>query len=179
MTISRPVAAPVWLKLVCSRPVRGSISAGSASTYVPFSLVSWRYSSTLRTISCSSASSSSTSAAVEIVLPLPYFTGRRQPQILEQHAPKLLRRADVERLPRQLVDLHREPRNFGFHQLREPLQLERIDQDAGEFHARQHARQRQLDRSRTSLRKSARVDFRAHSLVQFERVIGVLLGRGP
>src|ERR1035441_2753373 len=37
---SLPVAAPVWLKLVCSRPVCGSISAGSASTYVPFSFVS-------------------------------------------------------------------------------------------------------------------------------------------
>ena len=29
---SRPVAAPAWLKLVCSLPVRASMSAGSAST---------------------------------------------------------------------------------------------------------------------------------------------------
>jgi len=31
----RPVAAPAWLKVVCSRWIAGSISAGRASTYVP------------------------------------------------------------------------------------------------------------------------------------------------
>src|SRR2546427_798048 len=63
---SRPVAAPAWLKLVWMRPERTSISSGSASTYVPFSLLICRYSSTLRTTSCSGARSSSTTAAVEI-----------------------------------------------------------------------------------------------------------------
>ena len=29
---SRPVAVPVWLKVVCRRPVAGLSSAGSAST---------------------------------------------------------------------------------------------------------------------------------------------------
>ena len=48
---SLPVAAPVWLKLVCRRPVRRSMSAGRASTYVPLSFVSCRYYNTLRTIS--------------------------------------------------------------------------------------------------------------------------------
>ena len=32
----RPVAAPAWLKVVCSRPLTGSISSGNASMYVSF-----------------------------------------------------------------------------------------------------------------------------------------------
>ena len=39
-----PVAATVWLKEVCMRPVSGSTSAGSASTYVDLSFASCRYS---------------------------------------------------------------------------------------------------------------------------------------
>ena len=39
---SRPVAATAWLNDVCSRPVAGFTSAGSASMYVPFSFESTR-----------------------------------------------------------------------------------------------------------------------------------------
>ena len=37
--LSRPVVATAWWKVVCSRPVAGSSSSGSASTYVLRSLV--------------------------------------------------------------------------------------------------------------------------------------------
>ncbi len=43
---SRPVTTTAWLKWVCTRPVSGFTSAGSASTYVPSSLASSRCSST-------------------------------------------------------------------------------------------------------------------------------------
>ena len=39
---SRPVAATVWLNEVCTRPVSGWTSRGSASTYVDFSLATAR-----------------------------------------------------------------------------------------------------------------------------------------
>jgi hypothetical protein len=39
---SRPVAAPVWLKVVWTRPSRGSTCLGRASRYVEFSLSSSR-----------------------------------------------------------------------------------------------------------------------------------------
>ena len=62
---SRPVAATSWLNEVWMRPVRGWMSAGSASAYVPFSLASWRYSRIFPGSACPSASSSSTSTSVE------------------------------------------------------------------------------------------------------------------
>jgi hypothetical protein len=40
----RPVAATVWLSRVCTRPVDGATSRGSASTYVDLSLSTSRYS---------------------------------------------------------------------------------------------------------------------------------------
>ena len=40
----RPVSATTWLKVVWMRPVRGEISGGSASRYVPLSLVTSRCS---------------------------------------------------------------------------------------------------------------------------------------
>jgi hypothetical protein len=39
---SRPVAATVWSNVVCTRPSAGSVSGGSASTYVFFSFASSR-----------------------------------------------------------------------------------------------------------------------------------------
>src|SRR5208337_946729 len=66
---------PAMLNVVCSRLVQELSNAGNASTYVDFSLESWRYSNTSRGTSCSPASPSSTSTAVEVVLPLPYLNG--------------------------------------------------------------------------------------------------------
>ena len=62
---SRPVAAPAGWNVVWIRPSAGSMSCGSASTYVPFSLESERCSSTSRGSSCWSASFSSTSWSVD------------------------------------------------------------------------------------------------------------------
>jgi hypothetical protein len=61
----RPVAAIVWLKEVCTRPVTGSISAGSASTYVDLSFAICRYSRIFAGSGCSAASFVSTSTSVE------------------------------------------------------------------------------------------------------------------
>ena len=63
------------------------------------------------------------------------------------------------------------------HQPGEALQLDGIDADAGALHARQHARQRQLDGG-VKLAQAARVDGRRELIVDLERDIGVLLGRG-
>ena len=63
---SRPVAATVWLNDVCSRPVCGFTSAGSASMYVLSSFDSSRYSMSSTGSSCpASASSCSTLASVD------------------------------------------------------------------------------------------------------------------
>ena len=43
--------------------------------YVSFNFASWRYSRTLPAMTCSMASASRTSAAVETTLPFPYLTG--------------------------------------------------------------------------------------------------------
>ena len=62
---SRPVAVTVWLKEVWSRPVVGSTSAGSASTYVDLSFESIRYSRILAGNGWSRASRVRTSTSVE------------------------------------------------------------------------------------------------------------------
>ena len=139
--------------------------------------MSCRYSSTLRTISWSGASSSSTSAAVEIALPLPYFTGAGSFRSSNSTLAELLRRADVERLAGQLVDLGGEARDLGLHQAGEALQLDGVDADAGALHARQHARQRQLDRL-VELAQAALIDRGCELVPDFQRDVGVLLGRG-
>ena len=69
----RPVAATVWLKLAWMRPVAGFTSWGSASTYVPLSFWTERYSMILRGSSWTRASSSSTSSAVEAARVLAVF----------------------------------------------------------------------------------------------------------
>lgn len=61
---SRPVAVAVWLNDVCMCPVRGFISFGSASTYVPNSFFNPLCSSILPTISCFPLSCCSTSSDV-------------------------------------------------------------------------------------------------------------------
>ena len=105
---SRPVAAPVWLKLVCRRPVGGIDQRRQRVDVGAFQLGELAVLQHLaRRSRGSAASSSSTSAAVEIALPLPYFDGRGQIQVLEQNLAQLLRRADVERLAGELVDLAR------------------------------------------------------------------------
>jgi hypothetical protein len=175
---SRPVAAPAWLKLVCRRPVRASICAGSASTYVPLSLVSWRYSSTWRTISCSGASASRMSAAVERVFPLPYFTGAGSFKSSNSTSPKLLRRADVERPPGQPVDVRGEARNLRLHQRREALQFDRVDADAGALHARQHAGQRQFDGG-VEFAQAARVDGRFEHAKSSSTISACCSGEAP
>ena len=65
LLLKRPVAATAWLKQVCTRPVSGFTSCGSASMYVPFSFISARHSRIWRGRSWASASSSSTSTAVD------------------------------------------------------------------------------------------------------------------
>ena len=62
---SRPVAAPVWLNVVCTRPSRGSTCLGSASRYVEFSLSSSRQDRIASTIGWTSRSFSRTLASVE------------------------------------------------------------------------------------------------------------------
>ncbi len=78
LLLRRPVAATAWLKLVCTRPVSGFTSCGSASMYVPFSFVMPRQSRISRGRSCVSASSSSTSTAVDgaFDVPVRLMTGR-------------------------------------------------------------------------------------------------------
>ena len=73
LLLSRPVAATAWLNVVCTRPVAGLTSAGSASTYVPLSFWMLRHFSTRPGSSCVCASSSSTSCAVETTRVLPVF----------------------------------------------------------------------------------------------------------
>ena len=104
LLLRRPVAATAWLNDVCTRPVAGSTSCGSASMYVPFSFCSARHSSTSRGSSCVSASSSSTSTAVETALVLPVRLTDRQLQFVEEDVRQLLRRVDVELDAGQLED---------------------------------------------------------------------------
>ncbi len=76
----RPVAATIWLNVVCRRPVRGSTRAGRGSRYVFSSLVSSRHSSTAGTMGCWSRRPLSTRASVEYpVLPLRAGSRPRRP----------------------------------------------------------------------------------------------------
>ncbi len=61
---SRPVTATVWFSSAWMRPVDGLISGGSASTYVPLSLETSRYSSSGATIGWVSSSDVSADASV-------------------------------------------------------------------------------------------------------------------
>ena len=61
---SRPVAATVWLKVVCRRP-SSPISDGSGTRYVLRSFDSSRHSSITATISCSARIERSTFVSVE------------------------------------------------------------------------------------------------------------------
>ena len=78
-------------------------------------------------------------------LPLAVFHRRGQLQIVEQHVAQLLRRADVERPAGEPVDVRGEARDLRLHQRGEALQFVVVDADAGAFHARQHAGQREFD----------------------------------
>ena len=72
---SRPVAVTAWLNEVCMCPVRGLMSLGSASTYVPSSFFSARWASMSATTgllceSCCSTSSEVTYCPVLVFLGL-------------------------------------------------------------------------------------------------------------
>ena len=120
---SRPVAAPVWLKLVCKRPVArvdqrrqgvhvSALELGELPVFehLAHDLVIGRQ--VFQHVGGGGDG-----------LALSILHGRGQIQIFEQHAPQLLRRADVECLPRQRVDLGGQPRNLALHQPREPPQF--------------------------------------------------------
>lgn len=64
LELRRPVEVTVWLKDVCTRPVRGLISWGSASIYVPSSFFNPRCSSIFSTTGCLCRRLSSTSSEV-------------------------------------------------------------------------------------------------------------------
>ena len=152
------------------------VSAGNASTYVPLSLVSWRYSSTLRTISCSSARSSSTSAAVEIVFPLPYFTGAGSFNSSNSTRPSCCGELMLNGLPaiawispvsRAIsVSIRSESRLSSLESMRMPV----ISTRASTFAAAARWFHR-------ACADDARVDFLTEVFKQLERVVGVLLGR--
>ncbi len=173
---SRPVAAPVWLKLVCSRPVaridqrrqRVHVRALELGELPVFEHLAHDLVLGRQFLQHVGRGGNRLALAV--------LHRRRQLQILEQNVAQLLRRADVERLARQRVDLAGEPRDLAFHQPREPLQLRRIDADAGPLHARQHAGQRQFDGG-VQFAQAARIHRRRELLTDFERDIGMLLGR--
>ena len=61
----RPVAATVWLNVVCRRPSDSEISDGSGPRYVFRSFESSRHSSMIGTIACSCRIERSTFASVE------------------------------------------------------------------------------------------------------------------
>ncbi len=89
---------------------------------------------------------------------------------------QLLRRADVEGLAGERVDLRRQPRNFALHQLGEPPQFAGVDPHADALHARQDAA------SGSSILQSLRscgLHRRRQLLPDFAGDIGVLLGPGP
>ena len=64
LELRRPVAVTVWLKEVCTLPVRGLMSWGSASIYVPNSFFSPRCSRIFSTTGCLCRRLSSTSSEV-------------------------------------------------------------------------------------------------------------------
>ena len=77
----------------------------------------------------------------------PSSPGRGQTQFFEQHLGQLLRRVDVERPPRQRVDLPGEPLDVRLHARGQAGQRAGIDADAGPLHAREHWHQRQIHRA--------------------------------
>ena len=117
------------------------------------------------------------SAAVETRLALAILHRRRQLQIVEQHIAQLLRRADVEGPPGQACISAVRRAISRFHQPREALQLVAVNEHAGAFHARQHARQGQFDGG-VELPQPARVHRRRQQAEKLQRDIGVLLRRG-
>ena len=99
------------------RPVRGWMSAGSASAYVPFSLASWRYS---RIFPGKRVPERQLLQHVHVgrVAGLRALD-RRQLQLLEEHDRELLRRVRVDRLAGELVDLPQERVELRVELLRE------------------------------------------------------------
>ena len=108
----------------------------------------------------------------------PLAVARRsgQFQILEQYFAQLLRRADVERLAGDAVDLLGEPPDGGVHEDGQAAELDRVDANAVRFHAGQHTGQRQID-AFVKLAQAARIDLRTEFFLQFESDVGLLLQR--
>ena len=73
LELRRPVAVTVWLKEVCTRPVRGLMSWGSASMYVPNNFFSPRCSNIFSTTGCLWRRLSSTSSEVTYCPVLVFF----------------------------------------------------------------------------------------------------------
>src|SRR6185312_15673898 len=114
----RPVVVAVWLKVVCSRPVLGRMSSGSASRYV---LLSDR--------------GEHPRVGGEAGLATALL---RQAELFEQHLAQLLRRADRELLPRELPDLALE-RGDALAEARADLGEPRgVDPHAGPLDVDQH-----------------------------------------
>ena len=144
LLLRRPVAATAWLKLVCTRPVSGLTSSGSASMYVPFSFIIPRQSRISLGSSWVSASSSSTSTAVDGARDVPGPLEDGQAHSIEQHLRQLLRRVDVELAAGQLVDPLHQAVQLEVDLPRLDRQRRRVDAHAGLLDGHEHRDQRQL-----------------------------------
>ena len=147
LLLSRPVAATAWLNVVCTRPVAGLTSAGSASTYVPLSF--WMLAPLAArgpAARASSASSSSTSCAVETTRVLPVFFVGCRFSFVEQDVGELLRRVDVELARRRVRRSAGRARRARACILR-PSTAERVGvhADAGALDVGEHRNQRLLE----------------------------------
>ena len=104
---SRPVAAPAWLKLVCRRPGRGidqlrqRVHVGALQLGELPVLQHLAHDLVVRRQLFQHVRGGGDDLALAVL------HRRGQLQILEQDPPQLLRRADVERLSGERVDLRR------------------------------------------------------------------------
>ena len=69
----------------------------------------------------------------------------RQTEVIEEHAPELLRRADVERLAGSSINFGLQPLDVGVHARAQVDQRFRIERDAGAFDLGQHDGHRNFD----------------------------------
>ena len=140
---SRPVAAVVWLNVVCRRPSAGSIRSGSGWRYVFRSFDCSRHCSTTSTIGCMLADLGE-HARVGGVAGLALAVGG-EAEPLEEHLAELLGRPDHERPAGQLVAARLELLDL-VGQLGGDLgQAVGVDADADRLHRPEHRDQRELD----------------------------------
>ena len=166
--LSRPVAAVVWDKLVCTRPVSREINFGSESTYVPFELLTQLAKlNNLRRHRMLVRQVFQHIRRRRPHAPLAAPERRLQIQFVEQNFGQLRRRVHIELNARHLPNFFLEPANFLLHRDRHRVERLRIDTNPLALQIRKHCGKWQIDffvRVRQPVRFNVLLQQRRHAM---------------